>query len=95
LLGIVDAGGFGVAVTVADDRVRTAGTGAGGRKAVVLDVSIDVASIALTPIAKRRIPFGPHVVVLRTATGAEQQFPVTATAKPIQIDADFSKPSQP
>ena len=45
LLGIVNAGGFALAVAVADDGVCEAPTGAVGGKAVAVDVWIDVATV--------------------------------------------------
>jgi hypothetical protein len=56
------------------------------------EVWIDGKRVGETPVANLRIGLGSRVVLVRPATGDERQFTVTATAKPVQIDVDFSKP---
>jgi hypothetical protein len=58
------------------------------------EVSIDGASAGNAPIVKERINLGTRIVILKTANGTERRFTVTATAKPVQLDVDFSKPQQ-
>jgi hypothetical protein len=57
-------------------------------------VSIDGASAGNTPLVKERINLGTRIVIVKTANGTERRFTVTATAKPVQLDVDFSKPQQ-
>jgi hypothetical protein len=55
------------------------------------EVSIDGVSIGQTPVVNRRIDLGTHTVVVKSA-GAQREFMVEATSKPVQLDADFTKP---
>jgi hypothetical protein len=56
------------------------------------EVSIDGARVGSTPIQNLKINLGTRIVTVRNAAGDERRFPVTATAKPVQLDVDFSKP---
>lgn len=56
------------------------------------EVWIDGARIGDTPLSGKRINIGTRMVVVKTAAGNERRFTVTATAKPVQLDVDFSKP---
>jgi PEGA domain-containing protein len=56
------------------------------------EVSVDGAHAGSTPIQNLKINLGTRIVTVRNAAGDERRFPVTATAKPVQLDVDFSKP---
>jgi hypothetical protein len=56
------------------------------------EVSIDGASAGNTPLVNRRINLGTRIVTVKTADGTERRFTVTASAKPVQLNVDFSKP---
>lgn len=56
------------------------------------EVSIDGKPVGQTPVANLRIGLGLRLVVVTPATGERREFTVTATAKPVRIDVDFSKP---
>jgi hypothetical protein len=56
------------------------------------EVSIDGTPVGQTPIANLRINLGSRVVLVRSVTGVERTFTVTATAKRVEIEVDFSEP---
>ena len=56
------------------------------------EVSIDGARVGRTPVAKLRINLGSRVIVVKPDTGQERKLNVTVTAKPVQINVDFSAP---
>ena len=56
------------------------------------EVTIDGARVGDAPIQNLKINLGTRIITLKTAAGDERRFSVTATAKPVQLDVDFSKP---
>ena len=54
------------------------------------EVLIDGVRVGETPY-QGKVGLGPHTVTVKTA-GAERQLTVEATSKPVQLEADFSKP---
>lgn len=55
-------------------------------------VSIDGKPVGDTPIQNLKINLGTRIVIAKNAAGDERRFSVTATAQPVQLDVDFSKP---
>jgi len=55
-------------------------------------VWVDGSRVGETPIAALPLELGTHDVVVRHAEHDERRFAVTATMKPILLNADFSKP---
>ena len=55
-------------------------------------VWVDGSRVGETPIAELPLELGTHDVVVRHAERDERRFAVTATMKPILLNADFSKP---
>jgi len=58
-------------------------------------VWVDGSHVGDTPVAGYPLDLGAHDVVVRHAERDERRFSVTATMKPILLNADFSKPSRP
>jgi hypothetical protein len=56
------------------------------------EVLVDGQRIGELPLADKPIPLGTRVVVVRSITGAERRFTVTATVKPVSLVVDFSRP---
>ncbi len=55
-------------------------------------VWVDGSRVGETPITELPLDLGTHDVVVRHADSDERRFAVTATMKPILLNADFSKP---
>lgn len=56
------------------------------------EVLVDGAKVGDTPLTGRKVNFGTHEVIVKSASGNQRRFEVTATAKPVQLDVDFAKP---
>jgi len=56
------------------------------------DVSIDGTRVGPTPLSGAKLTLGTRSVVVKNAAGDERRFTVTATAKPVQLDVDFTRP---
>jgi hypothetical protein len=56
------------------------------------EVLVDGQRVGETPLVDSPVTLGTHLITVRSITGAERRFTVTATAQPVQLDVDFSKP---
>jgi len=56
------------------------------------EVSIDGTRVGPTPVSGAKVTLGTRSVVVKNAAGDERRFTVTATAKPVQLDVDFTRP---
>jgi hypothetical protein len=57
------------------------------------DVSIDGVKVGQTPLADVPAELGTREIVLTSGSGEERRLIVTLTAKPAQVNVDFSKPA--
>jgi hypothetical protein len=55
------------------------------------EVLIDGTSVGKTPLKDYAISIGNREVVVKSVTGAERHFTLTATVKPTSLEVDFSK----
>ena len=60
---------------------------------VQADIWIDGVHIGPTPLIGYALELGTRDVVVKSASGDERRFTLTVTAKPVVINADFSKPA--
>lgn len=56
------------------------------------EVLVDGRRAGETPLTNQPIDLGTRVVVVKSITGAERRFTITATVAPVSLDVDFSKP---
>ena len=56
------------------------------------EVLVDGQRVGETPLVDSPLALGTHLITVRSITGAERRFTVTATAQPVHLDVDFSKP---
>jgi hypothetical protein len=55
-------------------------------------VTVDGAPFGSTPMQGHKINIGTRTVVVKNAAGDERKFTITATAQPVRLEVDFSKP---
>jgi hypothetical protein len=56
------------------------------------DVLVDGERVGNTPLTDHYVDLGPRLVTVRSITGAERRFTITATVNPSRLAVDFSKP---
>jgi len=56
------------------------------------EVFVDGVRVGEAPLTNHAIEIGTRLVVVKSITGPERRFTITATGKPNDINVDFSKP---
>jgi hypothetical protein len=62
------------------------------KASVPSEVWIDGQHVGETPVADAPVALGTREVVVKTASGAERRYVVTATTRPASLDVDYSTP---